>query len=76
MVRFSDPQGNLPFVAAEHDFQANGRCRLCNAPEELGRGGGRENYAYSFIHDACPAEEMASMKFDVIVGNLPYQIDS
>src|SRR6185503_5610775 len=42
----------------------------------LERGETRENYAYAFIHGAYPTEEMADMKFDVIVGNPPYQIDS
>lgn len=54
IVRFAEPQGNLPFIPAVHDFQANGRCSLCNAPEELERGEGRENYAYSFIHGTYP----------------------
>lgn len=75
VVRFDDPQGNLPFVPAEHDF-VKGRCTLCNAPSELERGEAKENYAYSFIHDAYPTKEMAAMKFDVIVGNPPFQIDS
>lgn len=73
VVRFDDPQGNLPFVPAEHDFN-KGKCRLCGAPEDLERGDSRENYAYSFIHDAYPMKEMASMKFDVIVGNPPFQL--
>lgn len=75
VVRFDDPQGNLPFVPAEHDF-FKGHCTLCNAPSELERGEAKENYAYSFIHDAYPTKEMAAMKFDVIVGNPPFQIDS
>ena len=46
------------------------------APQSgLERGPRRENYAYSFIHGAYPTKEMADMKFDVIVGNPPYQID-
>lgn len=76
VVRFDDTQGNLPFVPAKHDFKSDGRCRLCNAPHDLERGEDRENYAYSFIHGTYPTEEMANMKFDVIVGNPPYQIDS
>lgn len=76
VVRFDDPEGNLPFVPAEHDFSGGGRCALCNAPQDLERGDSRENYAYSFIHGAYPTKEMADMKFDVIVGNPPYQIDS
>lgn len=76
VVRFAEPHGNLPFIPAMHEFQDNGRCRLCNAPVELDRGEIRENYAYSFIHGTYPTQEMANMKFDVIVGNPPYQIDS
>ena len=75
VVRFDTPEGNLPFVAAQHEFDT-GRCRLCNAPEDLERGEARENYAYSFIHGVYPTKEMTSMKFDVIVGNPPFQIDS
>lgn len=75
VVRFDDPAGNLPFVPAEHDFDAKGRCRLCGAPSDLERGDTRENHAYSFIHGAYPTKELASMKFDVIVGNPPYQLD-
>ena len=76
VVRFDDAQGNIPYVPAQHDFKADGRCRLCNAPKDLERGASRENYAYSFIHGTYPTQEMANMKFDVIVGNPPYQIDS
>lgn len=74
VVRFKTHDGNLPFVPAEHDFDEKGRCTICGAPEDLERGQGRENYAYSFIHGAYPTEEMDGMKFDVIVGNPPYQI--
>jgi site-specific DNA-methyltransferase (adenine-specific) len=75
VVRFDEEAGNLPFVPTEHDF-AKGRCRVCGAPEDLERGDTRENYAYAFIHGAYPTKEMEDMKFDVIVGNPPYQIDS
>lgn len=76
VVRFDDPQGNLPFVPGEHDFAGGGRCVICNAPRDLERGDARENHAYSFVHGTYPTEEMKDMKFDVIVGNPPYQIDS
>ncbi len=76
VVPMDDEQGHLPFVAAEHDFNAEGRCVMCNAPSDLERGKNRENYAYAFIHGTYPTQEMATMKFDVIVGNPPYQIDS
>lgn len=80
VVRFENPEGNLPFVSAEHDYPVNrqggasGPCRVCGAPVRLERGVSRENYAYAFIHGAYPTEEMDGMKFDVIVGNPPYQI--
>lgn len=74
VVRFDDAHGNLPFVPAAHSFGNDGKCKVCRAPKELERGEDRENYAYSFIHGAYPTEEMANMKFDVIVGNPPYQV--
>lgn len=78
-VRFDEPEGNLRFVAAMHDFpvgkdgRANGMCRVCGAPVALERGQSRENYAYAFIHGAFPTKERKDMRFDVIVGNPPYQ---
>ena len=78
-VRFDTPEGNLPFVFAEHDYPTNrdgaasGPCRVCHAPVRLERGDTRENYAYAFIHGAYPTEEMKDVRFDVIVGNPPYQ---
>lgn len=72
VIKFPDDDGNLPFVRADHDFE-DGRCTVCRAPEELEREG-RENYAYAFIHGAYPTEELSDVKFDVIVGNPPYQI--
>lgn len=74
VVMFDERSGNLPFIPAAHDFDANGKCRICRAPEDLERGDHRENYAYAFIHDAYPTKELANMKFDVIVGNPPYQL--
>lgn len=73
VIEFEDDDGNLPFVRAHHTF-LNGRCTICGAPEDLERGDDRENYAYAFIHNAYPTEELQEMKFDVIVGNPPYQI--
>ena len=74
VVRFDDPLGNLPFIPAAHGFDTGGKCKVCRTSEDLERGEDRENYAYSFIHGAYPTKEMANMKFDVIVGNPPYQI--
>ncbi len=75
VVRFDDPAGNIPFVPAEHDFDSDDKCRICRAPKSFDRGASREKHAYSFIHDAYPTQEMANMKFDVIVGNPPYHLE-
>lgn len=74
IVVFDDSDGNVRFVETEHvlDRQGN-QCVLCRAPAKLIRDQ-REHHAYSFIHDTYPTKEMAGMKFDVIVGNPPYQI--
>lgn len=74
VVKFDDEAGNVPFVPATHDFR-NGKCRVCGGPVELERAG-RENYAYSFIHGAYPTKELQDMKFDVVVGNPPYQLST
>lgn len=79
VVKFDSEAGNVPFVPAKHTFGKNGNathCDLCGGPRELERGEDRENHAYSFIHGAYPTKELSAMKFDVIVGNPPYQIDS
>lgn len=76
VVKFDREAGNLSFVPAIHEFDANNKCTICGAPADLERGANRENYAYSFIHGTFPTEELQNMKFDVIVGNPPYQIDS
>lgn len=75
VVRFDTESGNVPFIPAEHRFGTDGRCSICRAPANLERGSNRENHAYAFIHDAYPTTEMSEMKFDVIVGNPPFQID-
>jgi site-specific DNA-methyltransferase (adenine-specific) len=73
VIRMDSGEGNVPFVRAAHDFK-RGRCTICSAPEDLERGRDRENHAYAFIHGAYPTKEMEDMKFDVIVGNPPYQL--
>lgn len=74
VVKFEFPEGNLPYIPTQHIY-INERCSTCGAPEALEREG-RENYAFSFIHGTYPTQELKDVKFDVIIGNPPYQIDS
>ena len=75
LFKFADIQGNIKSFESRHKWLKNGTCEFCFVnKDQYNRELDRESYAYSFIHEKDPSLFFNDIKFDVVIGNPPYQM--